>query len=143
MENFDYSLVPYSFMHCIHASCVHANDCLRYRVMQHATSDRESLSIVNPARIPGNGNKCRHFLADKKVQFALGITHLLNNVPYNKALEIKRELKSYLERSTYYRIRNKERLIKPEEQNYIRQLFLRKGINEEPVFDAYIEQYEW
>ena len=37
----------------------------------------------------------------------------------------------------------KERLLKPKEQEYIRQLFLKRGIKEEPVYDEYVEQYEW
>lgn len=141
-KDFDYNLVPYDFMHCTHSSCVRANDCLRYRAMQYVTSDQVSLSILNPIRIISDKG-CDYFFEDKKTQFALGITHLLDNLPYNKAVEIKHELYSYFQRSTYYRIRNRERFIKPAEQNYIRQLFLRKGINQEPVFDSYVEQYEW
>ena len=142
-ENFDYSTVPHTFMHCTYTSCVQANDCLRYQAAQHATPSRESFSIVNPAQISGNGKKCRYFLADKKVRFALGFTRMLDNIPHRKAIAIRRELYSHFGKSTYYRVRNHERLIKPSEQNFIRQLFLRKEINEEPTFDTYIEQYEW
>ena len=48
-----------------------------------------------------------------------------------------------LNRTTYYRCYRKERLLKPKEQEYIRQLFLKRGIKEEPVYDEYVEQYEW
>ena len=48
-----------------------------------------------------------------------------------------------LQRATYYRCWRKERLIKPGEQERIRQIFLKWGINEEPVYDEYVEQYEW
>lgn len=82
-------------------------------------------------------------MADEKKRFALGITHLLDNVPHKEALNIKRELMAALKRTTYYRCCRKERLLKPQEQEYIRQLFLEKGIKEEPVYDEYVEQYEW
>lgn len=142
-KDFNYHEVPYTFMHCIHTSCVRANDCLRYRVMQHATPDRASITIVNPVQIPENGNDCPHFFADQKARYALGITHLLDNIPHKVAVQIRNILYMYFQRNIYYRIRNQERLIKPAEQDYIRQVFLKKGINEEPVFDTYIEQYEW
>ena len=67
-------------------------------------------------------------MADKKKRFALGITHLLDNVPHKEALGIKRELMAELNRTTYYRCYRKERLLKPKEQEYIRQLFLNRGI---------------
>ena len=60
-------------------------------------------------------------MADKKKRFALGITHLLDNVPHKEALGIKRELMAELNRTTYYRCYRKERLLKPKEQEYIRQ----------------------
>ena len=82
-------------------------------------------------------------MADKKKRFALGITHLLDSVPHKEALGIKRELMAELNRTTYYRCYRKERLLKPKEQEYIRQLFLKSGIKEEPVYDEYVEQYEW
>jgi len=141
-NNIDYSLIPHAFMHCINTSCAQAKDCLRYQAMQHVTSEPVSLSTLNPARFPADGEKCLYFRTIRKVQYALGITHLLGNLPYDKAVEIKRELSAHFERSTFYRIRNKERYMKPSEQKFIRELFIRKGINEEPVFDSYADQYD-
>lgn len=142
-KDFDYNLVPYSFTHCVRSSCVRANDCIRYRAMQYATPDRGSLSIVNPVAIPGDGKKCRYFFADQKVRYALGISRLLDNIPYKKAVMIRSSLRAHFRKATYYRIRNKERLITPAEQDFVRQLFQQYGIGEEPVFDTYIEQYQW
>ncbi len=142
-KNFDYSQVPHTFMHCIHTPCVQKNDCVRYQLMQHVTAERVSLLIVNPAHLSDVRENCPHFFADQTAQFALGITHLLDNIPHKKAMQIRSELYSSFGKNTYYRIRKKERLIRPDEQNYIRQLFVRKGISEEPVFDKYVEQYEW
>jgi hypothetical protein len=34
-------------------------------------------------------------------------------------------------------------LITPEQQDFIRKVFLEEGIEEEPVFDEYVEQYDW
>ena len=40
-------------------------------------------------------------------------------------------------------IQKKERLITPEEQNIIRLIFIRQGIHTDPLFDQYVEQYDW
>ena len=49
----------------------------------------------------------------------------------------------YFGRNSYYRFLRKERLISPSEQKYIRQLFRKRGIEDEPVYDEYLERYEW
>lgn len=46
-------------------------------------------------------------------------------------------------KGTFYRIQKKERLIAPNEQNIIRQIFIQYGIHADPLFDKYIEQYDW
>lgn len=144
MQNdLDYNRVPITFLHCTHTVCIQAKDCLRYKLMLYVTPDRASLPIVNPALIPDKGRKCPYFVPDCKVKFALGITHLLDNIPHSKAVIIKRELYVYFRRNIYYRILHKERLISPAEQDFIRKLFIDNGVKEEPLFDKYVEQYEW
>jgi len=138
-----YNSVPNSFSRCIQVNCMRADSCLRHRVFLYYVADCNTIPVINPARIPHEGTECRYYFADIKVRFARGITHLLDPVPHGKAIEIRRELYSYFKRNTYYRIRNKERLLSPADQSYVRKLFLRKGINVEPVFDEYIEQYDW
>ena len=74
---------------------------------------------------------------------ALGITHLLDHVPYSDAVSIKRQMLAHFKQATYYRCRRKERMLDPSEQEYIRKLFVSKGIKELPVYDEYIEKYDW
>lgn len=38
---------------------------------------------------------------------------------------------------------NQERLATPTQQEHIRQIFLNHGIKEEPVYDTYVEKYDW
>lgn len=86
---------------------------------------------------------CPFFKADKKDRYALGITHLLDDLPHNKAIAIKRAMNENFSKGTFYRIQKKERLIAPNEQNIIRQIFIQYGIHADPLFDKYIEQYDW
>ena len=52
-------------------------------------------------------------------------------------------MKANFSKGTIYRIQKKERLITPDEQNIIRMIFIQHGIHTDPLFDKYIEQYDW
>ncbi|NDW11861.1 hypothetical protein D0T50_03030 [Bacteroides sp. 214] len=142
-DNFDYKQVPKAFLHCLHTPCPHSTECLRYIAALKADNDREYFSVVNPHYVSAKEKECPYFMPDSLTRFALGITHIYDNLPHAKAVKIKEILYNHFRRNTYYRIRNKERLIKPSEQEYIRKVFRREGVLEEPAFDQYVDQYDW
>lgn len=138
-----YESVPKGFAYCLNAQCKHSAMCLRYLVSKELSPERQAFSIVNPDCTTPQAESCPFFKADQKDKYALGITHLLDDLPHNKALDIKRTILSTFSKGTFYRIRNKERLISPDEQNIIRQIFFEHGVNADPHFDKYVEQYDW
>ena len=75
-------------------------------------------------------------------RFARGITCLFDDIPLRKAETIKSQLIAHLGRNTYYRCKQKKRLVRPKEQAYIKKLFLAQGITEEPQYDEYMEYYD-
>ncbi|WP_288205634.1 DUF6078 family protein [uncultured Parabacteroides sp.] len=138
-----YESVPHNFAYCLNNQCKNSAKCLRYLTSKQLSPERQVFSIVNPAcTMPDEGN-CPFFKADQKVRYAKGITHLLDELPHNKAIAIKRQIYAYLKKGTFYRIRNKERLISPDEQNEIRRIFLRHSIYTDPNYDEFVEQYDW
>ncbi len=139
----EYKNAPHNFMHCMNTECAHSNECLRHQAMQYITPQKASLHILTPALYAENKENCGFFLPEAKLRYAMGITRLLNSLPYHLSVEINNHLARYFRKTTYYRIRNKERLITPSEQEYIRQLFISKGIKEEPIFDEYVNKYDW
>lgn len=141
-SNFDYKEVPKNYTHCLNEQCVRSADCLRFKVAHYADKDIGSFLTVNPI-YAANGEECRYFQPDLMTRFASGIKHLLDNLPHTKAVKIKDILYKHFGLNTFYRIQNKKRLIKPEEQDYIREVFLKEGIEEEPVFDEYVDKYDW
>ena len=84
-----------------------------------------------------------HFKPFCTSHFASGIDHLLDNISYSIAVAIRRELYTLMGRNMYYRIRNKERLLHPCEQEQIAAIFLKHGIKTKPEFDQYIDKYDW
>lgn len=69
--------------------------------------------------------------------------HILDNIPYTTAVTIRKELYSLMGRSMFYRIRNKERMLHPDEQEQIIAVFLKHGIETKPEFDKYINLFDW
>lgn len=141
--DFDYNIVPHGFYLCFNKQCKHADQCLRYLVTKYCTPEHIYINTLNPAYIATVKDECPHFKPDQMRIFALGMTHLLDNVPLNDAIKIKKLMIGYFNRSTYYRCCRKERLITPSEQEFIKNLFMSKGITGPPLFDEYIEQYDW
>ncbi|MCS2388440.1 DUF6078 family protein [Bacteroides thetaiotaomicron] len=100
-------------------------------------------SAVNPNHIAGNETNCTFFSPFRTVLFASGMDHLLDNIPHAMAVTIRKEMYSLMGRNMYYRIRNKERLLHPDEQKQIAAIFSKHGIKFKPAFDKYIEKYDW
>lgn len=142
-NDFDYSLVSYGFPHCFNDQCRQADSCLRHLAAKQSKSGSQYINVLNPAYYPSDGKKCPAFLTSTKVKIAWGITHLLDDVPHRIASQMRRMMISHFTKSLYYRYYRKERGVSPEDQLYIRTLFKQNGIQMEPVFDYYTEEYIW
>ena len=94
--DFNYSEVPATFLHCLNKQCKHSAKCMRYLVTAYVPDNYPVISTVNPNYFSSHKESCPYFMADKKKRSALGITHLLDNVPHKEALGIKRELMAEL-----------------------------------------------
>lgn len=141
--DFNYSSSPLHFVHCLNSHCLQADKCLRYQIALRMPPERSTVTIVNPAHTSATGENCLYFKADQLLLFARGMTHLLEHITYKDAIDIKQQMLNHFGRTLFYRFWRKERLINPSQQEYIQQLFYQKNISESPVFDEYIEQYEW
>lgn len=141
--DFDYATVPYGFVHCLHAQCPYAANCLRYQVAQRIPPECNSISIVNPSFTPPKKKECSYFLEDRLQRFAIGIKHFFDKLPHEDAIYIKRQMIAHFTHSAYYRYWRNERAFSPDDQAHIRKLFLKRGITDEPAYDEYKELYEW
>ena len=118
--------VPFNYARCYNEQCPKACNCLRRVAALLTTADTSYI-----------------FQNAEKIHVAGGISHLLDNVPYKDGTNLKQQLIGHFGKTLYYRFYREERFLSPADQNYIRQLFRRKGITEEPVFDSYTDEYNW
>lgn len=142
-EEFNYEAVPYGYTHCFNTHCPKGENCLHQLVAVHSTNQYPTLSVVNPKCIPEDGTDCPFYQSIQKIRVAWGIKNLLNDVPHKDAISIKDHLIRHFGRALYYRIYRKERFLDPEQQDYIRRLFLQKGVTQEPAYEYYTEEYKW
>lgn len=140
--NFKYKSVPHNFAYCLNEKCKHSTKCLLYLVSKQLTQERTVFSIVNPDCTMPQADSCPFFKADKIYRYALGISRLFEDLPHSKAIAIKQAINANFSKETFYRIQKEKRLITPTEQNIIRQIFIH-DIHTDPLFDKYIEQYDW
>ena len=141
-KNFNYKDVPRSYLHCLNAQCGRSGDCLRFLAGLHVSKEVLSFSIINPACV-SDVEVCLYFQSNGLTRFALGISRLYDCLPHRDAVRIRDILFKALKRNTYYRIANRERLIRPEEQDLIRAVFEKEGNGAEVVFDEYVDRYMW
>lgn len=142
IEKLNYSMVPYDFAHCFNKDCKQAEHCLRYQTVRFIPDTRWSVTVMNPAFVE-SGRECEAFLADTPVQYAVGMDHLLDKIPYNEAKCIKQRLLATYGKNKFYQFKRKERVFTLEDQDYIRQVFLSYGVKEEPTFDSWQAGYRW
>lgn len=68
---------------------------------------------------------------------------MLADIPYAKALLIKRKMISYFGRTKFYRIYREEKPVSPKGQKAIKEIFINNNIEIEPHYDRFTEEYDW
>lgn len=142
-EQFDYQSVPYGYAHCFNNQCAKAVNCLRNIAAQNITTGHPYITIINPAYVNSNTEECPYFHLKEKIRVAWGVSRLFDKIPYRDACELRHQIIGHFSRSKYYRFYRKEYSLMPEDQAFIRKMFRKKGVQEEPCFDEYTEIYKW
>lgn len=83
------------------------------------------------------------YRSSQKARYAKGFMNMLNSLPYNKrGIAIANLIVSFGQR-TYYRARKGERLLLPEEQQSVLNVFRHLDAGMATEFDSYAEGYLW
>lgn len=144
MENLsEHALAPYNFSRCFNAQCLKADTCLHRLAAIYDTAEHPHIHAINPLCIPADTEQCPYFRSAQKVRVAWGITHLFDDVPYKHLHPLKNQLITHFGRGKYYRFFRKESGLFPEDQEYICKSFQQYGIQENPAFDSYSDEYRW
>lgn len=141
-ESFDFNQVPYNWALCYISECCRKEECMRYQVCKLAPIGLTRNNCVLPTVM--NKKECPHFTPIQVVRAAVGFSRIFAEVKEKHHAAMRRELAGYLGGGgTFYRYRNGERLLMPEQQEWIKKMFLRFGYTEEIVIDDYKEVYRF
>ena len=136
---------PAYYTYCQNEKCESAQNCLRYISYTELTdeSEEQSISVINPHHYPKEAEKCSFYVSSKKVKMAWGIKDLYKELPYDKAKSIKQLLLKKFGRTKYYRFYREELPVTPANQAMIKKIFSEHGIESEPAYTHYSQEFEW
>ena len=141
-KTFDFKGIPYGWAFCYISECSRKEECMRYQVCKIAPDDRTKNPCVLPTVM--RAESCPHFHPVQVVRAAAGFRHIFAEVKEKHHASMRAKMASYLgSGGTFYRYRNGEKLLMPEQQEWIKKLFLRYGYTEEVVFDSYKDVYRF
>ena len=128
--------VPASWRYCFCEECDRHEDCLRFQTGWQVPEDRTWGNAVFPTAY--RRGECPHFKEIRRIHAAYGMDTLYVDVKHKDFADIRDKIKGYLGgHSTYYRYNRGERLLTPEQQEWILRLFARYGYTENLSFAHY------
>lgn len=129
---------------CNAEHCPKKAQCLRWIVGQHMSDTVMFCMSANMRFKDVATAQCPLFRSAEKAQMAKGMIHIFSdNMPKRLETSLRNQLISRFGRTYYYEYRNGTRLIAPDMQEEIRQMFRQAGWNEDVSFDEYVKDYDW
>lgn len=127
---------------CQYDGCPKSGECLIRMLADYVPADNHLVQCVNPAWVRAKG-ECGFFRPKSKVRMGRGLMGMFDDLPYAKAIVLRKALIATFTRKGFYAMRNGTRLISPEEQQVFASVFKSCGIAEAPRFDSYVDEYWW
>lgn len=142
--------IPKTYIYCFadEQTCPKANTCLRAlagRLLVENPDVRhvDTLSPYYIKNLPSPGD-CEFYRSGHVVRFASGMTHLFDEVPHRVFGAVRSAVMNCFSCESYfYQCRKGERLITPNEQKRILDIFRRKVPGITPSFDRYEDKLDW
>ncbi len=134
--------IPPSFYRCFQSDCPKADTCSRFLAGKLLREGK----VCGPAVYPSarTGDTCTMYKQTRVIRAAYGFTAIFAEVKQKDSTPLRSRIKAYLGgNTTYYRYHHGEKLLTPEQQEWIVGLFRRKGYTEELHFDGYRELYDF
>ena len=136
-----YKDMPANYLHCYNESCELAETCLHQIVARLGISTNSIVKTVNPKY--NHGAACRYYRSNEPVRMAYGMSHTYDDVLAADIVPLRRAINSHFGNGMYYKRRNGEKAITPDEQEYISRVFRNHGYPEGASFDRYEDELKW
>ena len=136
---FNFEKRPSGYLNCLSDDCPLAEKCLRRISAEYSKENDEFFRVVNHRLI--DKTNCKHYVENKKVDMAYGMTKSFENVKAKDIVQIRKSLQNYFGYAEYFRRRNASKPITPKEQEFIRKVFADFGY--EIAFDKIVKETLW
>lgn len=135
--------VPADYLYCFNTGCPREKECMRHFAAENIDSKIVVGSAVFPTALQVAGG-CDRFKQKRLIKAAWGFEKLFCEVKERHASLLRDKLKAYLGgNGTYYRYHHGDRLLTPEQQEWIFDLFHRYGYTDGLEFEGYREVWDW
>lgn len=137
-----YPDLPDNYPLCLHTDCPMADHCLRQLAFRRHAELGLYLRLVNPSQCTRQSG-CPHYVSNRPVKFAKGFTNFKRSMypaQYDRFMTI---LIAHYGRNQYFSRRRGDIVLSPEEQELIRSILVRVGVDHPMEFDQYIEAINW
>lgn len=128
---------------CSNGQCPRCATCLRHKAWLDLTGQTDRWLCLLPSA--WSDGDCRKYVSIKKQRMARGFSLLMQRLHDREhRYQIRMAITDYLgSKGTYYRYKDGERLLSPEQQRWIEDLFAHYGYTQDIDFDSYEEGYDF
>jgi len=136
--NFSWKDVPSGWALCFNQSCPLHEHCLRFQAGVLAPSDLTVSRCVTPRAL--TEERCKVFTSMEPTKMARGFSTIYQKVLKRDYTSLRKFMTNLLSgKRYYYEYKRGERLLSPEQQSDIRELFASFGYKDSVQFDSYEE----
>lgn len=137
-----YDMVPKSWTFCFLDECPKASQCIRRQTGRAVPDDIIVGSAVFPTVL--KSRQCRFYKPARIIKAAWGFTTLFKDVKKKDDTPLRRKLYDFLgSQTSYIRYSHGEKLLTPEQQDWILSLFKKYGYTDNLTFDHYKSVYDF
>lgn len=139
----DFNEIPERWAVCMNDNCPKAGECLRRTACKELPQTVTRWMCVMPSAL--QDGECKYFVKEEKIRMARGFRSLFDGMSSRDARhDLRLRLSEYFgSKGAYYRHKDGERLITPEQQHQIEALVEQYGYPTETIFDEFVDAYDF
>lgn len=139
----DFKEIPDWWPLCPGYECTQRENCLRHLAFRQAPKGVTRWECVLPTAL--DSDSCCYYQKAGRVRMAMGFDNLCQQLHSRDARhDIRIALTDYFgSKGSYYRHKNGEMMLTPEQQDMVGEIFRRYGFEADFVFDKYEERHDF
>ena len=139
---FNYADAPKSWYNCFNSACPKAGECMHFMTGKNVPADVTLGNAIYPNACK-NG-ECRFFKQIRMMRGAYGFNTMLNDLKRKDEELLRGMITDYLgSNTTYYKFNRGEKLLTPEQQEWILALFRKYNYTGDKEFEGYRYIYDF